>query len=67
MDKSEELFSQGRLETTLQGGSALSSKAVIEGRQRGLSAGAPQADDITLLVLDYMGPKEAEQVPFLSN
>ena len=64
MDKSEELFSQGRLETTLQGGSALSSKAVIEGvvsEVRRFSAGAPQADDITLLVLDYMGPKEAEQ------
>jgi phosphoserine phosphatase RsbU/P len=64
MDKSEEFFSQGRLETTLQGGSAQSGKAVIErvvsevGR---FCAGAPQADDITLLVLGYMGPKEAEQ------
>jgi sigma-B regulation protein RsbU (phosphoserine phosphatase) len=64
MDKHEEFFSQCRLETTLHGGSAQSSKSVIEkvvsevGR---FCAGAPQADDITLLVLDYMGPKEAER------
>lgn len=64
MDKHEEFFSQCRLETTLHGGSAQSSKAVVEevvsevGR---FCAGAPQADDITLLVLGYMGPKEAER------
>ena len=64
MNESEEFFSQGRLETTLEGGSAQSSKAVIEGvvsEVRRFSAGTQQADDITLLVLGYMGPKEAEQ------
>jgi sigma-B regulation protein RsbU (phosphoserine phosphatase) len=64
MDKREELFSQGRLEATLQGGSAQSSKAVIErvvSEVRRFCAGAPQADDMTLLVLGYMGPRDAQQ------
>ena len=64
MDKSETLFSQGRLEAALHSGSAQSSKAVVEevvsevGR---FSAGAPQADDMTLLVLGYVGPPEREK------
>jgi len=64
MDQSEQLFSEGRLETTLRGGSAQSSRSVVEevvGEVRCFCAGAPQADDITLLVLGYMGPKEAPQ------
>jgi anti-sigma regulatory factor (Ser/Thr protein kinase) len=64
MDQSAELFSQGRLEKTLRDGSAQSSKAVIEhvvSEVRRFCAGAPQADDMTLLVVGYMGPKEAEQ------
>jgi sigma-B regulation protein RsbU (phosphoserine phosphatase) len=64
MDKHEELFSQCRLETTLHGASVQSSKAVIEevvGEVRRFCAGAPQSDDITLLVVGYMGPKEAER------
>jgi anti-sigma regulatory factor (Ser/Thr protein kinase) len=65
MDKSEEFFSQGRLETTLQDGSAQSCKAVIErvvSEVRRFCTGAPQADDdMTLLVLGYMGPKKPEQ------
>jgi sigma-B regulation protein RsbU (phosphoserine phosphatase) len=64
MDTSEELFSQSRLESTLHGGSAQSSKAVVEevvSEVRRFCAGAPQSDDMALLVLGYMGPKEAEQ------
>jgi phosphoserine phosphatase RsbU/P len=64
MDESEEFFSQARLETTLQGGSAQSIKAVVEevvSEVRRFCTGAPQADDMALLVVDYMGPKEAEQ------
>ena len=58
----KKFFSQARLETTLHGGQ--SSKAVVEevvSEVRHFCAGAPQSDDITLLVLGYMGPKEAER------
>jgi sigma-B regulation protein RsbU (phosphoserine phosphatase) len=64
MDESEAFFSQDRLETTLHRGNSQSSRDVVEevvsevGR---FCAGAPQADDITLVVLGYMGPKEAQQ------
>jgi len=64
MDESEALFTQGRLETTLHRGSFDSSRAVVEeviSDVRRFSAGAPQADDMTLLVLGYMGPREPEQ------
>jgi sigma-B regulation protein RsbU (phosphoserine phosphatase) len=64
MDESETLFSQGRLETTLRRGNAQSSRDVVDevvSEVRHFCAGAPQADDMTLLVLGFMGPKNAEQ------
>jgi sigma-B regulation protein RsbU (phosphoserine phosphatase) len=63
MDKHDELFSEGRLETTLHGVNGLSSKEVIERvveEVQRFSTGAPQSDDITLLVLSYLGPKEGD-------
>jgi phosphoserine phosphatase RsbU/P len=64
MDKNDELFSQGRLETTLHSANTQSSKAVIEqvvGEVRRFCAGAPQSDDMTLLALGYMGLRQAER------
>jgi sigma-B regulation protein RsbU (phosphoserine phosphatase) len=58
MDRDDELFSEGRLETTLRGVNSLSSKEVIERvvkEVQRFSTGAPQSDDITMLVLGYVG------------
>jgi sigma-B regulation protein RsbU (phosphoserine phosphatase) len=58
MDKDDQLFSESRMETTLQGMNGLSSKALIEKVVREVqcfAGGVPQSDDITLLVLRYMG------------
>jgi sigma-B regulation protein RsbU (phosphoserine phosphatase) len=64
MNKDNQFFSERRLETTLQDMNGLSSKEVIakvvKEVQR-FSAGAPQSDDITMLVLDYVGPKETAE------
>jgi phosphoserine phosphatase RsbU/P len=64
MDKDDQLFSERRLETALQGMNGLSSKEVIakvvKEVQR-FSTGAPQSDDITMLVLGYVGPKETAE------
>jgi sigma-B regulation protein RsbU (phosphoserine phosphatase) len=64
MDKNDQLFSESRLETTLHGVNGLSSKEVIERivkEVQGFSTGVPQSDDITLLALDYVGPKESDE------
>ena len=64
MDKNDKLFSESRLETTLQGVNGLSSKDVTERvvkEVQRFSTGAPQSDDITLLVLGYVGPKETAE------
>ncbi|MFB3062449.1 MAG: SpoIIE family protein phosphatase, partial [Candidatus Binatia bacterium] len=58
MDKDDQLFSESRMEETLQGVNGQSSeeviKRVVKEVQR-FSAGAPQSDDITLLVIGYTG------------
>ena len=64
MDQNDKLFSESRLETTLQGVNGLSSKEVTERvvkEVQRFSTGAPQSDDITLLVLGYAGPKETAE------
>jgi sigma-B regulation protein RsbU (phosphoserine phosphatase) len=64
MDQEDQLFSESRLETTLRAVNGLSSKAVIERvvkEVHGFSKGAPQSDDITLLVLGYVGLKETDE------
>jgi sigma-B regulation protein RsbU (phosphoserine phosphatase) len=69
MNKDDQFFSGRRLETTLQGGNGLSSKEVIERvvkEVQRFSTGASQSDDITLLVLGYLGLKETDEVPYLS-
>jgi len=71
MDRDEELFSEGRLETTLQSVKGRSSKEVIERITKDVqhfAAGAPQSDDITLLVLGYaggIGPTEQRELSLL--
>ena len=60
MNKDDELFSEHRLETTLQGVSGQSSRGVIEKIVKDVqnfASHAPQSDDITLLVLEYTGVK----------
>lgn len=64
MDKEDQLFSESRLETTLRGVNGLSSKEVIERvvkEVQHFSGGASQSDDITLLALGYVGPKETDE------
>lgn len=64
MDKDDQLFSESRMEETLQGVNGQSSEEVIKRVVKDVhhfSAGAPQSDDITLLVLGYTGPKEAHE------
>ena len=64
MDKDDHLFSESRLETTLRGVNGPSSKAVIERvltEVQRFSTGAPQSDDITLLVLGYVGPNKTNE------
>ena len=58
MDKDDQLFSESRLETTLQSLNGQSSKGVIERVVKDVQSfatDAPQSDDITLLVLGYFG------------
>jgi phosphoserine phosphatase RsbU/P len=64
MNRDDELFSEGRLETTLQEVKGQSSKEVIEKITKDVqtfAAGAPQSDDITLLVLGYIGLGQTNQ------
>lgn len=64
MDKDDQLFSESRMEETLQGVNGQSSEEIIKRVVKDVhhfSAGAPQSDDITLLVLGYTGPKEAHE------
>ena len=64
MDKEEQLFSEERLEETLQTVDGETSQAVIERvvkEVQRFSAGAPQSDDITMLVLRYIGPNEPQE------
>jgi phosphoserine phosphatase RsbU/P len=64
MNKDDELFSEGRLETTLQGVKGQSSKEVIEKVTKDVqrfAAGAPQSDDVTLLVLGYVGLGQTDE------
>ena len=64
MDKDDQLFSESRMEETLQGVNGQSSEEVIKRVVKDVhrfSAGAPQSDDITLLVLGYTGPKETHE------
>jgi sigma-B regulation protein RsbU (phosphoserine phosphatase) len=61
VDESGRLFSEARLREALLGARGPRSEDVIEhvlGEVRRFSAGAPQADDITLVVLGYAGPQE---------
>ena len=65
MDKDDQFFAEGRLETTLQAMKGRRGKEVVEGVVKAVqhfSNGAPQSDDITLLVLGYMGSKENDQI-----
>jgi len=58
MDSTDELFSEGRLESTLQDAQGKSSKEIIETVIKDVqrfAIGAPQSDDITLLALGYIG------------
>ncbi len=58
MDKDDQLFSESRLELTLQGMDGRSSKEVVEQIVKEVerfSTGAPQSDDLTLLALDFKG------------
>ncbi len=64
MDSDDEFFSEGRLEATLQGVQGRSSKEIIEKITKdvqGFANGAPQSDDITLLVLGYAGIGQTDQ------
>jgi anti-sigma regulatory factor (Ser/Thr protein kinase) len=64
MDKDNQLFSENRLETILHSVNGLNSKAVIEKvvkEVQRFSTGVAQSDDITLLVLGYMGPNGFNQ------
>ena len=64
MDKQDQLFSESRLETTLHGVNGLSSKEIIERivkEVQHFSGAGPQSDDITLLALDYVGPKKTDE------
>ncbi len=64
LDEGGRLFSDARLRETLQGTRGLRSKDVIEDVLEGVqrfSAGALQADDITLLVLGYLGPRNGPE------
>ena len=61
VDESGRFFSEASLRETLRGAPALGSKDVIERvleQVHRFSGGAPQADDITLLVLGYVGPRD---------
>ena len=54
MDKHDELFSEGRLRKTFHGAKDLSGKEIIERIVKDVqrfSTGAPQSDDIPLLLL----------------
>src|SRR5262245_1507367 len=64
MDKDNQLFSGSRLETILRIVNGLNCKSVIEKvvkEVQRFSTGAPQSDDITLLVLGYMGSNGIDQ------
>ncbi len=68
MDKDDQLFSESRLETTLQGMNGQSSDEVIErvvNEVQRFATGAPQSDDITLLVIEYNGMDKTRE-PTLS-
>lgn len=62
MDTTKQLFSEGRLESTLQGAEGQSSQGMTAQVVRDVQQfahGAEQSDDITLLVLGYHGPRAA--------
>ena len=64
MDKEDRLFTEKRLERTLKNVDGEASKEVIEKvikEVQRFSAGAPQSDDITMLVLSYTGDNEAHE------
>ena len=64
MDRNDELFSEDRLEQTLHGVQGQHSKKIIEKVTQDVQRfadGAPQSDDITLLVLGYIGPDQADE------
>jgi hypothetical protein len=61
IDESGRFFSEESLRETLRGARGLGSKDVIERvleQVHRFSGGAPRADDITLLVLGYVGPRD---------
>ena len=63
-DANEHLFGEGQLETTLHAMSGRSSQQVVERvvqTVQHFSNGAPQWDDLTLLVLGYGGSRENDQ------
>ena len=64
VDESGRFFSEASLRETLRGASGPGSKDVIERvleQIHRFSGGAPQADDITLLVLGYVGPRDGAE------
>ena len=63
-DENEHLFGEGQLETALHAMSGRSSQQVVERvvqTVQHFSSGAPQWDDLTLLVLGYGGSRENDQ------
>ena len=61
VDAGGQLFSEARLREALEGARGPRSQDVIQhvlDQVQRFSAGAPQADDITLVVLTYAGPGE---------
>lgn len=64
MDRDDQLFSETRLETTLRGVNGLGTKEVIERivqEVQVFTSGAPQSDDITMLVVGYIGPQKTAE------
>jgi phosphoserine phosphatase RsbU/P len=58
MNKQQEFFTEQRLESSIAACKQLSSHAIVDSLMRDIStfvAGAPQSDDITLMVLTYNG------------
>lgn len=65
MNKKLEFFTEGRLETTIQACTHLSSQDIVKNILLDIDmfvSGAAQSDDITLLVITYNGNKPVSQV-----
>ncbi|HEX9935274.1 MAG TPA: SpoIIE family protein phosphatase, partial [bacterium] len=66
MDPKAELYSEERFESFLNRMKSLSSKDLVEhtmAEVKRFTAEAPQSDDITLVVIRYLGPNRSEERP----